>query len=324
MMHSPPSHPSRRLPVVLGLVALLAAGLLPATGIPAAAGPPAASGVPGPPVLHAAQGHSVALGLPGAPGSAPAPAVVAASPPHPDELEALIAPYRDSLAIEMGEVLAVCPVNMRAGDPEGLLGALVCDIVLERAIGASGLPVDACVLNNGGLRASLTAGPVTLGQVYEIMPFDNEIVLLRFSGEEVRALADQIAAAGGEPVAGMSFTIERAKAAQLRIGPPGAAGPVADREYLVATSDYLASGGGNMAILWNRQENWVVTGVLVRDALIAAFRSFGDRRTPEEGAAASDPRRPGALRKAGAQAPDRGQVPVPAMGRIRSATGGGR
>ncbi len=250
--------------------------------------------------------------------SATAPVVPATGPPDPESLEALIAPYRDSLEVEMGEILAVCPVDMRAGDPEGLLGALVCDVVLERACAAVGLPVDACVLNNGGLRAALVAGPVTMGQVYEVMPFDNEIVLLRFSGPEVRTLADQIAAAGGEPVAGMSFAIEGERAAEVRIGPPGAAEPVGDREYLIATSDYLAGGGGNMEILWNRKENTILTGVLIRDALIAAFRAYGDG---SHGPRAGETGSPGSSRKASR---DRGSLPVPGMGRIRGARGGGR
>ena len=289
MRATTPSHPRGWLPAALALALLLA--------------------VPG----------LVAPGLQPAQGAAPA--VQPAGPPHPGDLEALIAPYRDSLEVEMGEVLAVCPVDMREGEPEGLLGALVCDIVLARARAATDLPVDACVLNNGGLRAALPAGPVTLGQVYEVMPFDNEIVLLHFSGEEVRTLADQIATAGGEPVAGMSFAIEEGRAAQVRIGPPGGGEPIGDREYLIATSDYLASGGGNMSVLWNRNEKPVLTGVLVRDAMISAFRSFGERGAPAGDA--GELGGSGALRKAGADGRNRGPLPVPEMGRIRLARGGG-
>lgn len=226
-----------------------------------------------------------------------------AAPPQPAELEALIAPYRDILLMKMGEVLAESPVEMRARDPEGPLGNLVCDIVLERARQATGLPVDLCVLNNGGFRAALPPGTVTLGHVYEIMPFDNEIVVLRLSGPQIRVLADEIAAGGGEPVAGLSMAIRDGRAAELLVGSDGDLAPVANREYLVATSDYLANRGGRMEALWHPLGIEVVTGVLVRDALVDAFRAAGVQGL--------DPDEPGSL-------------PVPTMGRVRPAEGRAR
>ncbi len=226
-----------------------------------------------------------------------------AVPPQPDGLEALIAPYRDVLRMKMGEVLAVSPAEMRARDPEGPLGNLVCDIVLDRARAATGMPVDICVLNNGGLRAALPPGSVTLGHVYEIMPFDNEIVVLRLSGPQIRVLADEIAAAGGEPVAGLSLAIRDGRAVELLVGGNGDLAPVADREYLVATSDYLANRGGQMEALWHPIVGQILTGVLVRDALVDAFRAAG----------------------AQSMEPDEiGELPVPALGRVRKASGGAR
>jgi 2',3'-cyclic-nucleotide 2'-phosphodiesterase (5'-nucleotidase family) len=246
-----------------------------------------------------------------------APALGQATPPQPDGVEALIAPYRDILSAKMGEVLADCPVEMRAGDPEGPLGNLVCDIVLERARQATGLPVDLCVLNNGGLRATLPPGPITLGLVYEIMPFDNEIVVLRLSGPQIRVLADQIAAGGGEPVAGISLTIRDGRADGLLVGQSGYYEPVADREYLVATSDYLANRAGGMEALWNPIGETVVTGVLIRDALVDAFRAAGAQSGPKPGA-------PRAARVEGQSGPKLGSLSVPEMGRVTSVHGGAR
>jgi 2',3'-cyclic-nucleotide 2'-phosphodiesterase (5'-nucleotidase family) len=188
---------------------------------------------------------------------APAPAV-----------DALIAPYRVQLEAQMGEVLAVSPVEMAVEKPEGLLGALVAGIMLERARRESDLPVEAALTNTGGLRMPIAAGPVTLGTVYEVMPFDNEIVLLRLSAEQMRTLADQIAERGGEPVDGMSFTIRGRAAADLRVGGQ----PLAERDYWIATNDYLAGGGGGMPVLWEAAEE-VRTGVLLRDAIADALRA---------------------------------------------------
>jgi 2',3'-cyclic-nucleotide 2'-phosphodiesterase (5'-nucleotidase family) len=215
------------------------------------------------------------------------------------DIEALIAPYRTEMMAKMGEQLAICPVEMRTGRPEGIMGNFVADIVLHRARTDApvGVSVDAGLVNNGGLRVSWSKGEISLGLVYELMPFDNEIYLLRFSGEQMSQLADDIAARGGEPVAGLHFAIRDTVAENLTVsGAPVAA----DRDYWVATSDYLANGGGGMQTLWESREV-VKTGVLIRDAIADWLREF---------CASGD----GAL----------GEIPRPTMNRITEAGEGGR
>ncbi len=208
------------------------------------------------------------------------------------EVEALIAPYRQQMEETMSEVLALCPVEMRTAHPEGNLGALVADIVLDRARRDADVPVAACVVNNGGLRTRWSPGEITLGLVYELMPFDNEISLLRLSARQVETLADQLADRRGEPVAGLSFVIQDGRASGLEIGGE----PVSGGDYWIATNDYLAGGGGGMPVLWEPQEVRR-TGILVRDAIADAVRAWGERKSGE----------------------GPGSIPEPSMGRIRSA-----
>jgi 2',3'-cyclic-nucleotide 2'-phosphodiesterase (5'-nucleotidase family) len=223
------------------------------------------------------------------------------------DVDSLIAPYRREMERQMGEALAICPAEIRTGRPEGLLGALVADIVLARAQAEfSRAPVDACLLNNGGLRARWYPGEITLGLVYETMPFDNEIVLLRLSGAQVRTLADEIAQRGGEPVAGLSFTIRSGRAADVHI----AKAPLASRDYWIATNSYLASGGGGMPTLWEPRETHA-TGVLIRTAMADALRAWGAgvSRAATVGVLSPPPQAP---------ATDRlGTIPMPQMGRIQ-------
>ncbi len=207
------------------------------------------------------------------------------------DVENLIRPYRSALSEKMGEPLAFCPQAMETGKPEGLLGDLVADIALERARQETGLPVDVCILNNGGLRIPWPAGMITLGLVYEVMPFDNEIVVLRLSADQMRTLADELAARGGEPVSGMTLRIDGQRAADVRVGSE----PLAERDYWVATSDYLASGGGGMETLWAPRETRQ-SGVLLRDAIADALRRWG---------------------VSGATGGERGRIPVPAQDRVR-------
>jgi 2',3'-cyclic-nucleotide 2'-phosphodiesterase (5'-nucleotidase family) len=132
---------------------------------------------------------------------------------------------------------------------------------------------------------------ITLDLVYQVMPFDNEIVIVRLSAEKLRLLADQIAARHGEPVSGMSFRIAKEQATDLLVG----GRPVVERDYWVATSDYLAGGGGGMDALWNAVE-MRHTGILIRDAIADALRRI----------------------TATTRGADRlGRIPAPAMGRVR-------
>ena len=210
--------------------------------------------------------------------------------PEDPAVEELIAPYRQTVVEKMSAPLAFAPVPFERDEPEGMLGALAADLVLARARDVTGLPVDACVLNNGGLRRALPVGKITLGLVYEVMPFDNEIVVLRFTAQQMQTLADQIAATGGEPVSGLSLTIAGGKATDVLVG--GKA--IEPRDYWVATSDYLAGGGGGVAVLWEAEET-IRPAVTIRDALVYGLRAIG----------------------AAGGGGELGAVPVPEMGRIR-------
>lgn len=213
------------------------------------------------------------------------------SVPSDPSLEELIEPYRQVFHSRMGEELAHCPASFRTGRPEGNMGALIADILLESARSASGQAVDAAITNNGGLRISWAPGVITLGLVYELMPFDNELVLLRLDAAQMQSLAGEIADRGGEPISGMELVLAGNRLMDVRVG----SAPIEDRDYWVATTDYLADGGGGMPTLWEPLEMRKV-GVLLRDAIVDAVRAYG--------AAGGDPDR-------------LGDIPMPSMGRIR-------
>jgi 2',3'-cyclic-nucleotide 2'-phosphodiesterase (5'-nucleotidase family) len=226
---------------------------------------------------------------------------VDASIPGDRAADSLIAPYRATVAERMNEPLAVSPMPMDRDNPEGMLGALVADIVLARARAETGLPVDVCVLNNGGLRVPWPAGVITLGLVYEVMPFDNLITVVRITAAEMDTLASEIASHDGEPVSGLSLHIVKAPPAPGETRPRRTASdvkvggvPIEGREYWVATHDYLANGGGGLSALWQPLEKRVTT-VFVRDAIADALREYGAKRRAD-----------GEL----------GALPVPQMGRI--------
>src|SRR4029078_6310276 len=72
----------------------------------------------------------------------------------------------------------------RLGAPDSPLGHLFADAQRE-GVGA-GVAINNSV--RGGLRADLPAGPLTLGRLYDVFPFDNRLLTITITGAQLRAL----------------------------------------------------------------------------------------------------------------------------------------
>jgi 2',3'-cyclic-nucleotide 2'-phosphodiesterase (5'-nucleotidase family) len=188
-------------------------------------------------------------------------------------LERMIAPYRSQLSSTMSAVLCTSAAVLERGTPEGTLGDFVADVCLSEGnqrirenTGSDSLTADFVVLNNGGLRKPLPKGSIALGDVYELMPFENKLVLLELSGVEVDSLSQYIAGMNGTPVSGIHMIIDKNSGDCIECTVGGS--PLdPDRIYRVMTADYLANGGDKFPfpvfseIIYD-------TGLKIRDALI--------------------------------------------------------
>ncbi|MFO7872928.1 MAG: 5'-nucleotidase [Bacteroidales bacterium] len=185
------------------------------------------------------------------------------------EADSLIALYRAQLEAEMNEVLAYSEQTMEKDSPEGLLNNFVADLILEQGRSLyspdDGQPIDFCLLNYGGLRASIYEGEVTRARIYELMPFENEMVVITLTPEKTRDLFEYLAEADrGMPVSGIRINIEGGQVNEVTIGGE----PFdADRHYKVLTSDYLAGGGDDMTFFLEPVDREML-GKRIRDAII--------------------------------------------------------
>lgn len=188
-------------------------------------------------------------------------------------IDALVLPYRERLQAEAGRVIGVATAAFTEDQPEGTLGNLVADAILHVIQDLVEDTVHVAVMNNGGLRVPIRPGPITVGEIMEVAPFDNYLAVLELSGSQLQTAANEIAAVGGEPVAGLSFHIDVASntAQDLRIGGV----PVTrDGTYRLVTVDYLIDGGGFMRSLWSMPR--VTTNVLLRDAIVSYIEQRGE------------------------------------------------
>ncbi len=163
------------------------------------------------------------------------------------EFEKIIEPYKSSMEAEMNQILIVSESSAEKNLPEGKLGNITCDMVLKKANDYCTEQhldlVDICLLNNGGLRSPLPKGEIPLSKVYELMPFENELVVLTMTGKKTKQMFQAIARDKGMPIAGARVVIQDSLPPIVTVG-----GKDLDetKNYRVVTSDYLSNGGDKM------------------------------------------------------------------------------
>lgn len=177
-------------------------------------------------------------------------------------MDSLIAPYKAEKEVSMNVVIGEVEETMEVGLPESKLSNLIADVLLTE--GRKYIAdVDMAVTNIGGIRRTLFAGPLTIGDVFEILPFDNSLLVLEYKGVEILALADAVALKGGEAIAGMTLTIRDGKAEDVKVG-----GEVVDtaRVYKVVSTDYLSWGNDQLEPLANYVKSTPLN-MMMRDAM---------------------------------------------------------
>ena len=141
-----------------------------------------------------------------------------------------------------------------------------CDALWEAAKKACPKKVDMAVVNIGGMRCDWYPGKITRGQIYELMPFDNMLVVLTLKGEDVLDLCQGFAARGGEGVAGLRMKAVDGRLAEVMIDGKAVR---SNELYTVATSDYLMGGADHMDALTRYVDCWK-SDLIIRDLYLDA------------------------------------------------------
>ena len=213
---------------------------------------------------------------------APATSVaLSAARPTDPAAEALIAPYRAQVSAQMGEVIGTAPVALTKNAGESPLANFVADLQRARAARELGQSVPLAVITNGGLRAPLPAGAITLGNVFELMAFENELVVLDAPGAVVSQLFEY-AARSKMAVSGATYALTfDGLPTDIRIGGQPF-DPAQDRLWPIALSDYLAGGGDNLTFFKPLVPR--PTHVLLRTAIADHIRALTGAGKPVEAA----------------------------------------
>src|SRR5690606_2596542 len=143
--------------------------------------------------------------------------------------------------------------------------------------------VSIALQNGGGIRASISKGPITLGDVMTVLPFNNELVAIELTGDQLlRALERSVSAypaqnGGFLHVSGIKFTFDPEKDPYSRVvsveilNSDGEYEPLdKDKSYMVATNSFTAKGGDGYDSLKEAYENGKMINIDVPD--YEAFR----------------------------------------------------
>lgn len=174
--------------------------------------------------------------------------------------------YSKGVDSMMSEVIGESALFMDVKRPESLLSNLIADILREAGEQELGVPADIGLVNIGGIRTTLNKGIITMGDAFEILPFENSLAILFMKGSSIRLLMEDIAKVNGEGVSNINLvvnqdlTIEKALVGGL---------PIDDEKvYTLATLDYLSEGNDGMHALLQAEDIIFPEDATLRDLFV--------------------------------------------------------
>jgi 2',3'-cyclic-nucleotide 2'-phosphodiesterase/3'-nucleotidase len=195
------------------------------------------------------------------------------------EVQAIVDKAVQDVGPIFNEVIGQAAIDLtrtQSAQPYGdsLLGNWAAQVTKD-AVGA-----DFGFANNGGLRIDIPKGDITVGMMYQLMPFDNTIVTMKMTGAQVKTILEQAVQDGGKgiQVAGLTFKYDPSKPSMQRVfdmrksdGTP----ILMDKTYLVATNNFMGTGGDGFKGFTDPDvaKTYIDTYKLVRDAFIDAVKA---------------------------------------------------
>ncbi|NMB00545.1 MAG: multifunctional 2',3'-cyclic-nucleotide 2'-phosphodiesterase/5'-nucleotidase/3'-nucleotidase [Firmicutes bacterium] len=214
---------------------------------------------------------------------------VTADVPKHEDVQAIIDYWNAEVQQRLSQVVGKSNVswdgeraNVRTRETN--LGNLVADII------RNAVDSDIALTNGGGIRASIHPGDIKVSDIYTTLPFDNTLVVVEMQGKDiiealehsVRLLPDQNG--GFLQVSGITFEVNPGAPAGSRVVNVEIGGVKIDmnRNYIVATNDFLAAGGDGYET-FNNARLVADTGIMLRDVMVDYFLGNPTVTEPDAG-----------------------------------------
>jgi 2',3'-cyclic-nucleotide 2'-phosphodiesterase (5'-nucleotidase family) len=186
------------------------------------------------------------------------------------KMDELVNSFKTRLDDEMNEQIGVAAQTLIKGLPQSLLNNFTADAMLDYGSELWGA-VDFAVINNGGIRSILNQGTITVGNIFEIYPFNNRFVLLELPGKAVKDFFDSISAQNGTGLSkNIQLVVKDQTVQSLQIG-----GLPLDenKSYKIATINYLAEGNDGMAAFLQASK-YIDSNIMIRDVMIEYIKDL--------------------------------------------------
>ena len=200
---------------------------------------------------------------------------------YDEKIDPKLAKYVDKkrrqMEKQMQVVVARTEAELESFPPESPLSNFLTDLLLSEAseyIKDTAFDnLDLSMLNFGGIRTTMPAGNVTVGDIFNISPFDNYLTFIVLKGSELRKALEKFTDKFNAPYAGVTITYQNNRPSQILVGGK----PIDDsRLYKLVTLDFIADGGDHLIedVQFERKETTTVT---FRDFLIAELKAMTSR-----------------------------------------------
>ena len=187
------------------------------------------------------------------------------------DIQKVIAPLAAEIKASFDLPLVQAPQGLFRGrrGEENLLGYWVADVMRQAAATALGTPVKVGITNAGGLRANLRQGQLKVADIFEMMPFENELVVIELTGAEVmQVVKEGLVRRGGEPCSGVKAVVGGTLEVPTFTITWADGTPIDPKATVkLATSDYLYGGGDSIPTLKLGRKP-VMTGITLRQMLL--------------------------------------------------------
>lgn len=192
------------------------------------------------------------------------------------EIEAYIKPYRTHIQKDLDSVLAysVDTYSKSDGQFNTAIGNFMADVIFDESDPVfkrrTGNNIDMVLLNNGGIRSIISKGNITARTAFELMPFENSIIVVALKGTEIDSLVSFLSKdRKAHPISKLKLSID----SNYNVIDYSISGKKIDpnKTYYVATNDYLFNGGDNMTF-FKTNAGAHVLDYKIRNALIDNFK----------------------------------------------------
>jgi len=192
-------------------------------------------------------------------------------------IEEFIKPYRESVNRNMDSVISYAPNSYAKNDTEynTAIGNLMADAVFEESdpifYSRTGNHIDFVLLNHGGIRAAISKGDIKIRTAFEIMPFENSVVVVALKGKQLILMSDFLASGGRAHPLSKQFELIINEDSSVKSSTINGEKIDPNKTYYVATNDYLYNGGNRMTF-FHPNDSLYVLDYKIRSVMIDYFK----------------------------------------------------